>query len=57
MPPGQQGEWVENGKQYYLTDRNPDPNWKNQTLVWSFDKMLITGPVCEPLKVAERAWE
>jgi uncharacterized protein len=40
MPPGQQNEWVENGKQYYLTDRNPDPNWKNQTLLWSFDKML-----------------
>jgi len=30
MPPGEQSEWVENGKQYYLTDRNPDPNWKNQ---------------------------
>jgi hypothetical protein len=40
MPLGEQSEWVENGKQYYLTDRNPDPNWKNQTLVWSFDKML-----------------
>jgi fermentation-respiration switch protein FrsA (DUF1100 family) len=40
MPPGEQNEWVENGKQYYLTDRNPDPNWKNQTLLWSFDKML-----------------
>jgi fermentation-respiration switch protein FrsA (DUF1100 family) len=40
MPPGPQNEWVENGKQYYLTDRNPDPNWKNQTLMWSFDKMV-----------------
>ena len=40
MPPGPQNEWVENGKRYYLTDRNPDPNWKNQTLLWSFDKML-----------------
>jgi uncharacterized protein len=40
MPPGEQGEWVENGKQYYLTDRNPDPSWKNLTLAWSFDKML-----------------
>ncbi|HET6291975.1 MAG TPA: alpha/beta hydrolase [Kribbella sp.] len=40
MPPGEQSDWVENGKQYYLTDRNPDPDWKNQTLVWSFDKML-----------------
>src|SRR3984957_4186884 len=28
MPPGEQNEWVENGKQYYLTDRTPDPNWK-----------------------------
>jgi uncharacterized protein len=40
LPPGQQSEWVENAKQYYLTDRNPDPHWKNQILVWSFDKML-----------------
>jgi fermentation-respiration switch protein FrsA (DUF1100 family) len=40
LPPGRQNEWVENGKQYYLSDRNPDPNWKNQTLLWSFDKML-----------------
>jgi hypothetical protein len=40
MPPGPQNVWVENGKQYYLTSRNPDPNWKNQTLMWSFDKML-----------------
>jgi len=40
MPPGPQNEWVENGRKYYLTGRNPDPNWKNQTLVWSFDKML-----------------
>jgi fermentation-respiration switch protein FrsA (DUF1100 family) len=37
---GEQGEWVANGREYYLTDRNPDPNWQNQTLVWSFDKML-----------------
>src|SRR5712691_13049845 len=40
MPACQQNECVENGKQYYLTDRNPDPKWKNQTLLWSFDKML-----------------
>jgi fermentation-respiration switch protein FrsA (DUF1100 family) len=40
LPPGEQGEWVANGREYYLTDRNPDPNWQNQTLVWSFDKML-----------------
>jgi len=30
--PGEQSEWVENGKQYYLTDRNPDPNWKKPDL-------------------------
>jgi fermentation-respiration switch protein FrsA (DUF1100 family) len=40
LPPGPQGEWVENAKGYYLTDRNPDPKWKNQILAWSFDKML-----------------
>jgi fermentation-respiration switch protein FrsA (DUF1100 family) len=40
MPSGSQNEWVENGRKYYLTGRNPDPNWKDQTLVWSFDKML-----------------
>ncbi|SDT45381.1 alpha/beta hydrolase [Bradyrhizobium canariense] len=40
MPPGQQSVWVENGKKYYLTDRNPDQKWQNQTLLWSFDKML-----------------
>jgi len=40
LPPGEQGEWVANGREYYLTDRNPDPNWRNQTLVWSFDKMV-----------------
>jgi len=40
MPPGPQSEWVENGKRYYLTSRNPDPRWQNQTLLWSFDKML-----------------
>ncbi|MDX6546537.1 MAG: uncharacterized protein QOG33_87 [Gaiellales bacterium] len=40
LPPGEQGEWVANGRKYYLTDRNPDANWENQTLAWSFDKML-----------------
>jgi uncharacterized protein len=40
LPPGEQGEWIANGREYYLTDRNPDPNWQNQTLAWSFDKML-----------------
>jgi fermentation-respiration switch protein FrsA (DUF1100 family) len=40
LPPGEQNEWIENGKQYYLTDRNPDPKWKNEILLWSFDKML-----------------
>lgn len=38
--PGPQSEWSENGNAYYLTERNPDPNWKNQTLVWSFDKLV-----------------
>jgi fermentation-respiration switch protein FrsA (DUF1100 family) len=40
LPPGEQGEWVANGRGYYLTERNPDANWQNQTLVWSFDKMV-----------------
>jgi fermentation-respiration switch protein FrsA (DUF1100 family) len=33
-------EWQENGKKFYLTDRNQDPNWRNQTLLWSYDKMI-----------------
>ena len=33
-------EWQENGKRFYLTDRNQDPNWRNQTLLWSYDKMI-----------------
>lgn len=37
---GPQSEWGENGNQYYLTERNPDSNWKNQTLLWSYDKLL-----------------
>ncbi len=37
---GLPGPGGHNGKQYYLTDGNPDPNWRNQTLLWSFDKML-----------------
>jgi fermentation-respiration switch protein FrsA (DUF1100 family) len=40
MPPGPQSQWVQNGREYYLTERNPDPNWQNQTLAWSFDKMI-----------------
>jgi hypothetical protein len=32
--------WRENGKKFYLTDRNQDPNWRNQTLLWSYDKMI-----------------
>ncbi|MFI6339817.1 alpha/beta hydrolase [Streptomyces sp. NPDC050535] len=40
MPPGDAGEWVNNGKKYYLSDRNQDPAWKNQLLVWSYDKMV-----------------
>jgi uncharacterized protein len=40
VPPGPQSEWVQNGREYYLTKRNPDPNWQNQTLARSFDKMI-----------------
>jgi hypothetical protein len=32
--------WRENGKRFYLTDRNQDPNWRNETLLWSYDKMI-----------------
>jgi hypothetical protein len=39
MPDGPQSDWVENGKQFYLAKRNPDPNWENRTLLWSFDKI------------------
>jgi uncharacterized protein len=37
---GQLDPWRENGKKFYLTDRNQDPNWRNQTLLWSYDKMI-----------------
>jgi uncharacterized protein len=37
---GRLDEWRENGKKFYLTDRNQDPNWVNQTLLWSYDKMI-----------------
>jgi uncharacterized protein len=37
---GQLDEWRENGKKFYLTDRNQDPAWRNQTLLWSYDKMI-----------------
>jgi len=37
---GRLDPWRENGKKYYLTDRNQDPNWRNHTLLWSFDKMI-----------------
>jgi Oxidoreductase family, NAD-binding Rossmann fold len=32
--------WRENAKKFYLTDRNKDPNWRNETLLWSYDKMI-----------------
>ncbi len=32
--------WRENAKKFYLTDRNHDPNWRNETLLWSCDKMI-----------------
>lgn len=37
---GELDEWRENGKKFYLSDRNQDPNWVNQTLLWSYDKMI-----------------
>jgi fermentation-respiration switch protein FrsA (DUF1100 family) len=37
---GELDVWRENGKKFYLTDRNQDPNWRNQTLLWSYDKMI-----------------
>ena len=37
---GQLDPWRENGKKFYLTERNQDPNWQNQTLLWSYDKMI-----------------
>jgi fermentation-respiration switch protein FrsA (DUF1100 family) len=40
FPPGELDPWRENGKKFYLTDRNQDPNWKNETLLWSYDKMV-----------------
>jgi fermentation-respiration switch protein FrsA (DUF1100 family) len=40
LPDGQLDPWRENGKKFYLTDRNQDPNWRNQTLLWSYDKMI-----------------
>jgi hypothetical protein len=33
-------EWQENGKKFYLTDRNQDPNWRNRTLLLSYEKMI-----------------
>ena len=40
MPDGLQSEWVENGKKFYLTERNLDPDWENRTLLWSYDKLV-----------------
>jgi fermentation-respiration switch protein FrsA (DUF1100 family) len=40
LPDGLLDPWRENGKKFYLTDRNQDPNWRNQTLLWSYDKMI-----------------
>jgi fermentation-respiration switch protein FrsA (DUF1100 family) len=37
---GELDEWREKGKRFYLTERNQDPNWVNQTLLWSYDKMI-----------------
>jgi fermentation-respiration switch protein FrsA (DUF1100 family) len=40
LPDGELDPWRENGKKFYLTERNRDPNWQNQTLLWSYDKMI-----------------
>lgn len=37
---GELDPWRENAKKFYLTDRNKDPNWRNETLLWSYDKMI-----------------
>jgi hypothetical protein len=37
---GELDVWRENAKKFYLTDRNQDPHWRNETLLWSYDKML-----------------
>jgi hypothetical protein len=37
---GELDTWRENGKKFYLTNRNQDPNWRNETLLWSYDKMI-----------------
>lgn len=37
---GELDVWRENAKKFYLTERNQDPNWRNETLLWSYDKML-----------------
>jgi uncharacterized protein len=40
LPDGELDLWRENGKKFYLSERNQDPNWRNQTLLWSYDKMI-----------------
>jgi fermentation-respiration switch protein FrsA (DUF1100 family) len=37
---GELDVWRENAKKFYLTDRNKDPKWRNETLLWSYDKMI-----------------
>jgi fermentation-respiration switch protein FrsA (DUF1100 family) len=37
---GELDVWRENAKKFYLSDRNKDPNWRNETLLWSYDKMI-----------------
>jgi fermentation-respiration switch protein FrsA (DUF1100 family) len=32
---GELDVWRENCKRFYLTDRNTDSNWRNETLLWS----------------------
>jgi fermentation-respiration switch protein FrsA (DUF1100 family) len=37
---GELDVWRENAKKFYLSDRNQDPAWRNETLLWSYDKMI-----------------
>jgi uncharacterized protein len=37
---GQLDVWRENAKKFYLSDRNKDSHWRNETLLWSYDKMI-----------------
>ncbi len=42
---GELDVWRENAKKFHLTDRNHDPNWRNETLLWSYDKMIQVSAI------------